>query len=553
MSRSPDSWIYLRMVFVYLLLASYASLVWSQRQGPLQTEPPTGEPKHIAIIGAGAGGTSAAYHLRKYADFFSVPINITVFEKSDYVGGRSTTVNVFNDPNQPIELGASIFVSANKNLLKAAKKFGLSVKDANHDVPRESTHSLGVWDGHKFVFLQRETNFRWWNIFQLLWKYGWAPMRAQSLMQDTVDKFLKLYKWPYFPWKSLSAVAMSTGLVEATWSTGAEFLKDNHISEEFGREIIQASTRVNYGQNLPLIHGLETMVCMATDGAKSVEGGNWQIFRSMVDASKADLKLQTSVKQIQRNDDDTFTLAYKNEESGSTEYFEFDQVIISSPLQFTGITISPPLEFPPDAVPYVELHVTLLATRHKISSRFFRLPENKFSVPEVILTTLPDGLDLGARRDGVGPAGFWSISTLKKAKPPTTSHFPSTEHYVYKIFSPEPLTAQFVSNLFGISEMDLFNSPNTTARTSASGISGFSPTEISWVYEKKWHSYPYLYPRVTFEDLKLAPNLWYTSAIENFISTMETSSLSGMNVAALILSEWTSEFEVKLKKYEETL
>ena len=62
--------------------------------------------------------------------------------------------------------------------------------------------------------------------------------------------------------------------------------------------------------------------------------------------------------------------------------------------------------------------------------------------------------------------------------------------------------------------------------------------DVSWVYEKTWHSYPYLPPRVTFEDPQLEANLWYTSGIESFISTMETSALMGMNVARLITDDW---------------
>ena len=35
--------------------------------------------------------------------------------------------------------------------------------------------------------------------------------------------------------------------------------------------------------------------------------------------------------------------------------------------------------------------------------------------------------------------------------------------------------------------------------------------------------------------------MWYTSGIESFISTMETSSLMGMNVARLIADGWKQE------------
>ena len=66
---------------------------------------------------------------------------------------------------------------------------------------------------------------------------------------------------------------------------------------------------------------------------------------------------------------------------------------------------------------------------------------------------------------------------------------------------------------------------------------------ITWQHNKMWHSYPYLSPRVTYDDPQLDENgkLWYTSGIESFISTMETSSLMGHNVAQLIVDGWSRE------------
>ncbi len=69
------------------------------------------------------------------------------------------------------------------------------------------------------------------------------------------------------------------------------------------------------------------------------------------------------------------------------------------------------------------------------------------------------------------------------------------------------------------------------------GIEEISKDDISWLHEKTWHAYPYLYPRVTFEEIRLAERLYYTSGIESFISTMETSSLMGMNVARLLVDD----------------
>src|SRR2546426_113629 len=119
------------------------------------------------MLGAGAAGASTAYSLRKYAEESGTPLNITVFERAAYVGGRSTTVNVFDDPAYPIELGASIFVKVNYNLVNASKELGLNVRSASSQRPRETDEVLGVWDGKQFVFVM-EDSASWWNIAKLV-------------------------------------------------------------------------------------------------------------------------------------------------------------------------------------------------------------------------------------------------------------------------------------------------------------------------------------------------------------------------------------------------
>lgn len=123
--------------------------------------------------------------------------------------------------------------------------------------------ALGIWNGKDFVFSQASDR-SWWDNAKLLWKYGLAPVRTVSLMKSTVGKFLSMYDAPYFPWISLNQVVYDLGLTTVTAATGEQYLKDNNIGDLFATEIIQASTRVNYAQNLNLIHGLEAMVCMGT-------------------------------------------------------------------------------------------------------------------------------------------------------------------------------------------------------------------------------------------------------------------------------------------------
>jgi prenylcysteine oxidase/farnesylcysteine lyase len=65
---------------------------------------------------------------------------------------------------------------------------------------------------------------------KLLWKYGFAPIRTQRLMQSTVGKFQKLYEFPFFPFRSLSSRAIDLDLTSVTSITGAQLLADNNVS-----------------------------------------------------------------------------------------------------------------------------------------------------------------------------------------------------------------------------------------------------------------------------------------------------------------------------------
>lgn len=351
-------------------------------------------------------------------------------------------------------------------------------------------------------------------------------------MKRTVAKFLQIYNEPMFPFKSLAFAAAEVGLLDSTSTPGETFLENNNISPGFSREIIQASTRVNYGQNLGLIHGLEAIVCMATDGAVSVEGGNWRIFEGMLMASGADIRLNNAVTSIDRNANGTLTLTSVANDSNKEKHV-FDEVVIAGPLQYSNLTMNTPLQHTPDKIPYVTLHVTLFSSPHRLSPKAFNLTED--NLPETILTTLPKETNLGSDRDGVGTPGFWSISTLQTVRSPANNN--GEKHYVYKIFSPKRPSASFVAGLLDIDIDESGDSTSEGADTSSS-IEDLSKEDISWFHEKIWNPYPFLYPRVTFEDSSLAPNIWYTGGIESFISTMETSALMGRNVAALMERSW---------------
>ena len=261
----------------------------------------------------------------------------------------------------------------------------------------------------------------------------------------------------------------------------------------------------------------------------SIKGGNWQIFAHMLNASRATLHLSTKVSKVERLKDNTYLLSSSPTSAEDVPTVShssaiYDEIILAAPKQFSHVDFVPEPVHSPDTIPYVQLHVTLFTSKHPLSPAYFNLaPAEK--VPRVVLTTLPEGERLGSDPNGVGSPGFFSISTLRPTM--DTRDGRAQREFLYKVFSPEPVNDAFLADILGIREDE---------ERSAVGEG-----DVSWAYRKVWHSYPYEYPRVTFEDVRLDKGLWYTSGIESFISTMETSSLMGMNVAKLIVDGWIGE------------
>ena len=152
-------------------------------------------------------------------------MNITVFEKRSVVGGRARIVNVYDNPAEPMELGASIFIEANPILWNATRDLNLTKKDPDYD----ENGMLAVWDGDRFVFQQSFESWNWWNLAKLFWKYGLAPYRTQKLVDQFVAKYLSLYHEPYFPFRSLTTRAYELELTYITGQTGEQYLSQNKV------------------------------------------------------------------------------------------------------------------------------------------------------------------------------------------------------------------------------------------------------------------------------------------------------------------------------------
>ncbi|KAF9524062.1 Prenylcysteine lyase-domain-containing protein [Crepidotus variabilis] len=444
----------------------------------------------IAIIGAGAGGSSAAFWIAKAKERFGIDVEVDVYERSDYIGGRTTVVHPYNNKSLPaLELGASIFVKAHKHLWRAADDFNLTRRSFN-----ENDYDTGIWNGEQ-IFLQFGGS--WWDTAKLLWRYGlFAPKRTEEIVRGMMSQFLGLYKTSTLKWDSMLDLPPYFGWQEHLNITAREFFKGRGVGERYINEVIQAATRVNYGQNINYINGLGGAVCMAGMGATGIKGGNYLIFAKFLEYSKAKLHLKTTVKSINPTSSGTYNLKSTR---GTTEY---KAIILAAPYHQSQISLPPGLSSQIPKHPYVNLHVTILTTTSPdLNPAYFGLSKGS-KVPKVLLTAR-EGVDLG------------NPNTPKPEFTSITYHGLVQENeWSVKIFSDDRLSDEWLDNMF--------------------------QGQVTWVHRKEWQAYPTLPPQVPLPPVKLDKGIYYVNSFEpyvSFISTMDTETLSARNIVDLLLND----------------
>ncbi|ORY84492.1 Prenylcysteine lyase-domain-containing protein, partial [Protomyces lactucae-debilis] len=430
---------------------------------------------HIAIIGAGAGGSSAAYKLSQGLPSCA---QLTVFEANDRVGGRSTTVNI---GGADVELGASIFVEVNKNLISFAKLFNLTLEEPRKLLDAADESSIGIFDGHDWRWKEKNPSSST-AILRMLWKYGLSPKWATRHVSTVIEKFIAIYDAG--PFEHITKLIDRLDLLDETRQTAQQGFKSAGVSKKFLDDFIQAATRVNYAQDLRM-HGVLGCVSFVTESPSfAVKGGNWRIFEALIKHSKASLRLQTRVCSISRQN--TSWVIVSQMEGSQSKSQSFDYVLVATPLALSNISIIPAVAPALQPVEYVTLHVTLITTSQRPSTRRFGKEP-----PMQILTTTVEGESLS----------LLSFSAVSKT---------SEGEYIYKVFSSETVTQAYLTALFDL------------------------PIPDHDVFRHVWQSYPKSVPTEFFDQVEVAENLFYANSFERWISTMETATIAGMNAAALI-------------------
>ncbi|CAE6403624.1 unnamed protein product [Rhizoctonia solani] len=442
----------------------------------------------VAVIGAGAGGSSASYwlSLAKQRAPAGTNVDITVYEKENRVGGRSTTVYPYNNGTYaPVELGASIFTSGNRNMVRAASEFGYELVSFDGVVP-----GTGIWDGTKFVW--RTTDNGTADNIRMQERYQDGPTKLGGLIVPFLTSFAKSYV-PTFPKFSIvDEYASAVDYTSLLPHTLKSYLTQGGININWTNDFMTGSTRFNYGQDASAINAVPGMASLSAGTAYSVKTGNFKIFEQFLSRSGALIELGTTVKSIEKDKNAKYNV--KTNKGTAT----YDAVIVAAPLPLTNIkfvnTASQPSSLP--KVDYLHLHVTLLTTTTpSLLPTYFKV-DNSSALPGTILTT----------------SEYGSKPQFNSIRYQATIEKDGKTEYVVKIFSPAKISDDTLATLFG-------------------------KKSIGWVLRKEWDAYPYFPNRSEFPPVKLDKGLYYVNSMEALFSTMETETISSRNVVDLLSTE----------------
>ncbi|XP_066495505.1 prenylcysteine oxidase 1-like [Tiliqua scincoides] len=451
-------------------------------------------PARIGVIGAGIGGTAAAYFLRQR---FGKDVLIDVFERGE-VGGRLATLNL---EGQDYEAGGSILHPLNLHMKHFVKDLGLST-------PQGQGGLLGIYNGDEFVY--EESGWYIWNWLKLLWNYGLNPLRMYMWVEESLDKFMRIYRYQSHDY----AFSTNEGLLHALGGasfmqllnqTIEEAMQKAGFSQKFINELVIPVMRVNYGQGAN-VNGFVGAVSLAgaDRGLWSIEGGNKLVCNGLLYASKAQLisgsvlSLEEKTRQKGRSGEPAkhYEVTYHSKSGLTTDLY--DIVLIATPLQrkianITFQNFNPPI---PEFSRHYHQTVTTLV-HGRLNATFFGYQDpSQFELSSIFTMENPK---LFINSIGV-------VSPVKRTASKTALG-PS----VWKVFSPESLTKEELRLLF---------------------------SSYDSVLEKKWLAYPRYSPPEKSPPIILHDRMYYLNGIEWTASAMEMSVIAAKNAVLLAHHRW---------------
>ena len=484
---------------------------------------PKSQRKRIAIIGGGISGASTSFFVTQVLKNHSLPpVDITVFERRDYIGGRLKHIS-YGPDKLKIEIGGAAWTDDNIYMTEMANAVGVNVtrkelekKQSNSLFATESGNTIDVWDGSSLINLEK---FYFDHLVQGL-KVGESEL-----------KFLKRVKENYAIQQSSAAPFHNlTRLVQSFHHESIypntlnllthlrSFMKWGNLGMYTNTSISAFFSAIGASSDMIEIGMVPLNRAIYNQGSKSnafgflasltsqlsqhtVKAGNSELVKALFNYSNSRVLLSTNVTSIRMdqsgeyNDHNLFTVNYNNSLQDV-----FDAVVIASPLEVTDITfenikLTKNSDFDRG---YFNWYVTVVEAS-SINMSQFPSYEPLQGIPNLIVTTT----------NSSGKTGFVVMQPLGRH---TTTPAPKN---VWMVYSDESI----------LQDIDMyFNNPKTET-----------------VFEHFWpYTFPHLKPIDGGNVQPIILNeadgggIYNANAMESIATAMEISSIGGRNVALLI-------------------
>lgn len=432
------------------------------------------EGPRLAVVGAGiAGCATADLARRRFGD-----ASIDVFERRSRVGGR---VHATTFDSYTLEAGAVGFWGSQRYLMEYAERFDLELID-----PLESDADPGppyaVWDGRSLTSTAPTSPG---DVLSLLSNHRLSLPRLWWLSRRVSRKFDSLYDLVESgrPHRTPTEMLEEIGATELCRRSAAEYLRERKVSAACIDEILAPVVRAAYNQNASAnaFVALMSFRAMTTlEDYYAVRGGNVRMLERLLEAAGATVHTDAGIAAIAR-EDGTYALSTGD----GAEHGPYDAVVVAAPLgrsdvAFDGVDL-------PDSFPrnpeYRSMNVAFVKGR--LDPAYFGV-DARDELPTVISTTD----DAGA---------FDSLGRFRRGSA-----------NVYRVNA----TGELDDDLLG----ELFSSVEAVQRHS-------------------WEAFPVYEPPVSRPPFRLHDGLYYASAMESIISTMETGIVGARNVVNCLESD----------------
>lgn len=231
-----------------------------------------GNHERIAIIGAGIGGASAAFHIpeRNRNDRQQ---EVTVFEREFNVGGRiqSPYLKQGTCVLRKLEDGATAFFENDWCITSAMHNVGLKTKR----IPdRPDLMCLLQWndDDVRTSVKCNAASTAWQDILYGGWRYGRSWGHLNSAVQSSLEKW-RVFGSPYtHPFSNISEELNVNHPKEVVQGSATAHLRKLSISGALQSELVQPCGRARLSQDLSDISPLSALIA-AGNPTNSIAGG----------------------------------------------------------------------------------------------------------------------------------------------------------------------------------------------------------------------------------------------------------------------------------------